>query len=191
MTTNTRQQLLTTAARLFYRDGFRAVGVDTIVAESGVGKMTLYRHFSSKDDLIVAYLEEANHQFWAWFDEVTAVAATPRDKLIAFFVALEGLATNTICFGCPFLNVVVDFPDETYAGHQTALAHKEAVHGRFRQLAGAAGANQPELLADGLLLLMDGAFMAARLFPPEAASPARTVSVIARQLIDGACGGQP
>ena len=67
-----RERILQTAERLFYRDGYRAVGVDTIVAESGVAKMTLYRHFPSKDDLIVVYLERTNLQLLAWMDGLIA-----------------------------------------------------------------------------------------------------------------------
>ena len=77
--TKTREQLLSTAADLFYREGFRAIGVDTISAVSGVSKMTLYRQFQSKDELIVAYLNESNAQFWEWFEAVTASAPVPRE----------------------------------------------------------------------------------------------------------------
>ena len=63
---STKDQLLETAARLFFQNGYRAVGVDTISAESGNGKMTLYRHFESKDELIAAYLQESNTRFWSW-----------------------------------------------------------------------------------------------------------------------------
>ena len=161
---NTRSQLLATAADLFYREGFRAVGVDTISAVSGVGKMTLYRQFLSKDDLIVAYLTDANTRFWAWFEHLTAEAATPREKILVFFDALAGLAQEPACHGCPFLNVIVDFPDLTYPGHAVAIAHKNAVRERFRDLAAESGHPQPEMAADGLLLLMDGAYMAIRLY---------------------------
>lgn len=67
---SSRERILETAVRRFYRSGFRAVGVDTVVAKSGMGKMTLCRHFLSKDDLIGAYLEGAHRRFWLWFDEV-------------------------------------------------------------------------------------------------------------------------
>ncbi len=177
-----RQQVLDTAARLFYTEGYRAVGVDTIVAESGVSKMTLYRHFPSKDDLIVAYLEESNRQFWAWFERATAShAGDARGQLHAFFASLAELASKPSCCGCPFLNVAVDFPQRDHPGHQVALAHKNAVRERFQVLAAAAGARDPELLANELLLLMDGAFMAVRLFGTD--SPACHVDQAAATLI--------
>jgi AcrR family transcriptional regulator len=161
---NAREQLLAAAADLFYREGFRAVGVDTISAVSGVGKMTLYRHFSSKDDLIVAYLNEANAQFWAWFEKAVENAPTPRQKIVAFFESLAELASKPICHGCPFLNAAVDFPDPVHPGHAVALEHKNAVRARFRDLVEQAGYANPDRLADQLLLMMDGAFISIRLY---------------------------
>lgn len=186
MADETRTKLLTTAAALFFREGFRAVGVDTIVAESGIGKMTLYRHFASKDELIEAYLIDTNEKFWVWFAEVTQRAPTPRGQLLAFFKALEKLVSSPTCYGCPFLNAVVDFPQADHPGHQTALAHKQAVRTRFRELAKQAGARKPDLLGDQLFLLMDGAFMAVRLFGPD--NPATKVAQAAQVLIDAEVG---
>jgi AcrR family transcriptional regulator len=177
-----RDLILETAAELFFREGFRAVGVDTIIAHSGVAKMTLYRHFPSKDDLIAAYLKDSNEKFLAWFDESTSQPADqPRAQLIAFFQALEKLVTTPKCHGCPFLNAVVDFPERNHPGHQVALEHKQTVRVRFRELAQQAGAPAPEVLADQLLLLMDGAFMAVRMFGVD--NPAAHVATAAEALI--------
>ncbi|MBI5670960.1 MAG: TetR/AcrR family transcriptional regulator [Chloroflexi bacterium] len=177
-----RNIILETAAELFFREGFRAVGVDTIIERSGVAKMTLYRHFPSKDDLIVAYLKDSNDKFWLWFNEAAApFADQPAAQLLAFFRALEKLVTTPKCYGCPFLNAIVDFPDDSHPGHQVALEHKQAVRARFRELAQQAGARQPEALADQLLLLMDGAFMAVRMFG--VSNPAAQVSAAAETLI--------
>ncbi len=179
--TTSRQQLLDTAAELFYREGFRATGVDTLAAVSGVGKMTLYRHFAAKEDLIVACLQQSNVRFWEWFDIAIAGVESPRDKIIAFFRALEDLAVKPSCCGCPFLNVAVDFPDPAHPGHRVALEHKQAVRARFCELAASAGLAEPGLLADQLLLLMDGAFMAVRMFGTR--NPAAQVSRAAETLI--------
>jgi AcrR family transcriptional regulator len=180
--TQSRQQIMDAAADLFYREGYRAVGVDTIVAASGVGKMTLYRHFASKEELIEAYLHDADARFWGWFDAVTApFAGRPRQQLEAFFAAVAALAGQPACYGCPFLNAVVDFPAPDHPGHQVAVANKQAVRARFAELAAAAGAGAPELLADQLFLLMDGAFMAVRTFGP--AGPAQQVAEGARLLL--------
>lgn len=178
-----RARILETAGQLFYRDGFRAVGVDTVVAESGVAKMTLYRHFPSKDDLIVAYLEEANAGFWQWFEHAAGpLDVAPRTRLSALFAALQALVTTPTCLGCPFLNAAVDFPEAGHPGHQVALAHKQAVRARLQNMAQDAGASDPAGLAGQLLLLMDGAFMAVRLFGPD--NPATRVADAAGALID-------
>jgi len=175
-----RERILETAARLFLRDGFRAVGVDTIVAEAGVAKMTLYAHFPSKDDLIVAYLERANQQFWAWL-EGASVAAGPRAKLLAMFDAVGRLADSPQCLGCTFQGTAAEFPDPEHPGHRVALAHKQAVLARLRGLAEDAGLRAPADLAQQLLLLMDGAWVAARMFGPH--NPGVQVAAAARALI--------
>jgi AcrR family transcriptional regulator len=182
MMADSRQHILDTAASLFYRDGYRAVGVDTIVAQSGVAKMTLYRHFPSKDDLIVAYLDASNERFWVWFEDVTKEIDDPRAKLIAFFRAQETLVNAPLCYGCPFLNAVVDFPDVDHPGHAVAVKHKQAVRARLHTLAQQAGARDPQVLADQLFLLMDGAFMSARMFGGD--NPALHVGEAAQILIE-------
>ncbi len=180
--TSAREVILQTAAALFFREGFRAVGVDTIIKQANVAKMTLYRHFPTKDDLIVAYLQDTNGKFWAWFDESTRnLEDQPVTQLIAFFKALEKLVTSPQCYGCPFLNAVVDFPENNHPGHQVALEHKLLVRARFYELAQQAGAHAPNTLADQLLLLMDGAFMAVRMYGIN--NPATHVAEAARALI--------
>lgn len=176
-----RERVLEAAARLFLRDGFRAVGVDTIIAEAGVAKMTLYAHFPSKDDLIVAYLERANEQFWEWLDGASADLDSPRAKLVAMFDAVGKLANSPQCLGCTFQGTAAEFPDPEHPGHRVALAHKQAVRARLRALARDAGLRAPEALADQLLLLMDGAWVAARMFGPD--NPGAQVATAAEALI--------
>jgi len=181
-----KDKVFKTAARLFYQHGYRAIGVDTIAAEAGIGKMTLYRHYPSKDDLIVAYLKDSNELFWNNFEQITKNAPTPREKLLAFFQGLQDYVKTPVCYGCPFLNVATEYPETDYPGHQVALEHKQSVRVRFRQLAKEAGATKPEELADQLFLLMDGAYMASRMFG--AKNPAAQVAKAARILIDSALG---
>jgi len=182
-----KEKLFETAARLFYQRGYRAIGVDTIASESGIGKMTLYRHYPSKDDLIVAFLKQSDQEFWEYFERSTKDAPTPREKLIAFFEALQNYVISPACYGCPFINIATEYPEVEYAGHQVALAHKQAVRQRFQQLAQETGASQPEKLANALFLIMDGAYMAARMFGASPNSPAVDVAEAARQLIDAYC----
>ncbi len=181
-----KDKVFQTAARLFYQHGYRAIGVDTIAAESGIGKMTLYRHFPSKDDLIIAYLKDSNDEFWNYFEQSTKDALTPREKLLAFFQGLQDYVTTPACYGCPFLNIATEYPETDYPGHQVAFEHKQSVRASFRQLAKEAGATNPEALANQLSLLMDGAYMASRMFGTK--NPAAHVAEAARVLVDSALG---
>jgi AcrR family transcriptional regulator len=176
-----RDRLLDTASELFLRDGYHAVGIDTIVERSGVAKMTLYRHFPSKDDLIAAYLERANAEFWDWLEAEVATIAHPRAKLIGAFEATAALATSPRCLGCTFQAAASEFPELEHKGHQVALEHKRRALAFFAGLARDAGLRDPEGLAGQLLLLMDGAWVAARMFGPE--NHAGTVAAAARALI--------
>jgi AcrR family transcriptional regulator len=176
-----RQHILETAGRLFFREGYRAVGIDTIVAASGVAKMTLYRHFPSKDELIVAYLETMNERFWSWFEGAIADQPTPRAQLTALFTALAKLVSSPHCYGCPFLNAAGEFPELDHPGHRTALAHKQAVRARLLTLTTAAHAPEPAILADQLAVLMDGAYLQVRMFGTD--NPAKWVAEAAETLI--------
>jgi AcrR family transcriptional regulator len=177
-----KEKLFQTAAQLFYQFGYRAIGVDTIAAEAGIGKMTLYRHFPSKDDLIVAYLKDYDELFWNHFEQVTKDAASPRDKLLAFFEALQNYVQTPACLGCPLINIATEYPDPDHPGHRVALEHKQSVRAKFRHLAKGAGARQPAVLADQLFLLMDGAYMAARMFGTQ--NPAANLASAAKALIE-------
>jgi len=181
---NTRQRILDVAGSLFFRYGYRAVGVDTIVKETGIAKMTLYRHFPSKDDLIAAYLEQVDGLMQEWLDSsVKPYEGSPHEQLLAIFEALQKLIQSPQCYGCAFLITAVEFPDLDSVGHKAALAHKQSVRARFENLAEQAGINQPGRLADQLLLLMDGAFASVRMFGIE--NPGANVANAAALLIDG------
>jgi AcrR family transcriptional regulator len=182
-----KERLFQTAARLFYQSGYRATGVDTIASESGIGKMTLYRHFPSKDDLIVAYLRERDQDFWRRFEQITSGVVGPREKLLVFFAALQDYVLTPACYGCPFLNVATEYPESGHAGHLVAMEHKLAVKAHLGRLAEEAGAVDPGALADALLLLMDGAYMASRLFGATRNSPGVHLEETARRLLDSYC----
>ncbi|WP_276752755.1 TetR/AcrR family transcriptional regulator [Chlorogloeopsis fritschii] len=160
-----REHILNIADELFYRQGIRATGVDTIIAKSGVAKTTLYRYFPSKDDLVVAYLEQRNQRFWELMEvEIAKHPHQPREQLLAVFKWLDELLAKPDCLGCPFLIATAEYAELDYPGHQVAIAHKEAVRDRLIQLAENAGVSNPGELAANLLLLIDGAFAQRRLF---------------------------
>jgi AcrR family transcriptional regulator len=184
-TAGARERILDVASELFYRDGFRAVGIDTIVARAGVAKTTLYHHFASKDELIVAYLERSNQRFWDWFEAAVADADDPRAELVTLFDAVARLARSPACLGCAFQGAAAEFPAQDNPGHRAARAHKQAVLERLAELAADAGARDPAQLARELLLVMDGAFAATRMFgraSPAAAAPAAAAALLDAQL---------
>jgi AcrR family transcriptional regulator len=177
-----REQILETATKLFYRQGFRAVGIDTIIAESGVAKMTLYKHFPSKDDLIVAYLERSNAAWWGWVEEVTKpFEGKPRKQLETIFEGVAKLASSPQCMGCTFTGAAGEFPELDHAGHKAAKVHKEQVLAKFKELAKAAKLKEPQAVAEHLTLLLDGAWNAARMFGPN--SHAKRVAEAAKIIL--------
>ncbi|MGB3756847.1 MAG: TetR/AcrR family transcriptional regulator [Rivularia sp. (in: cyanobacteria)] len=160
-----RERILQVASKLFYQYGIRAVGVDTIIAESGVAKTTLYRYFPSKDDLIVAFLEERDRLFWEYFDmAVGKHLDNPKAQLLAVFEWIDELLVKPECYGCPFLTTTSEFPQLDYPGHRVAINHKLQMRLRLTQLAKNAGISNSEQLGKYLLLLVDGAFSQRRLF---------------------------
>lgn len=178
---STRDRVLRVAGELFYERGFHAVGIDLIIERAAVAKATLYRHFPTKDALIAAYLDDADTRFWGWFDAALDAGSAPADALGGLFDAVATLASSPACLGCTFQVSAAEFPDRAHPGHAVALAHKDAVRARLRDLAVAAGADRPDQLADSLLLLMDGSFAATRMYGPD--NPGRHAGVAARALI--------
>ena len=153
---------MATAWRLFYRDGFRAVGIDLILAEAGVAKMTLYNHFASKEELIVALLEKRDRELRASIAAtVESVGKSPTKRLLAVFYWLEAWFGSPDFNGCVFIRALSEYPEATHAIHRTAWNHKVAVKEMLAQLCEAAGAKDPGGLAETLSLLIDGAIVAA------------------------------
>jgi AcrR family transcriptional regulator len=177
-----RQRILDTAAEMFYRDGIRAVGIDTIIAHSGVAKMSLYRNFPSKDALVTAWLEDRNAFFWRRWDQAEASrAGDPRGQLEAILDMIGATASHPKWRGCPFLNTATEFPEPDHPARAVILAHKRVVRDRLRALAAVARARDADLLAQQLQLLIDGAYAIGQSLGP--GGPAKTVASAGRALI--------
>nr|WP_220789940.1 TetR/AcrR family transcriptional regulator [Gluconacetobacter tumulisoli] len=175
------------AARdLFYSHGIRAVGVDEIVQNAGVTKPSLYRAFGSKDDLAAAYLCDYQEEFWRRF-EMTADRHPDnvRAQVLDYFSGLADRASRAEYRGCGLTNAVVEYPDRAHPVRQVAGSLKEEVRQRLTVMSQAMNARDPALLADGLLLLMEGTYIAAQIFGP--GGPAGNVAILARQVIDANC----
>lgn len=151
-----RQRILDTAFRLFYPHGIRAVGVDRIIAESGVAKATFYKHFPAKDDLVLAYLDTVDG-IWSQqlHDAAEAAGPAPADQLVGMFDALGGACRREGYRGCAFINAAAENEAGTPV-HERTLAHKTAVRDWVRGLAADAGVADPDVLSRSLTLLLDG-----------------------------------
>jgi len=169
-----REKILATAFRLFYAQGFRAAGIDTIIAESGVAKATFYKYFPAKDDLMLAYLEKVDS---VWTGQLHAAAEAagedPAEQLVGLFDALTAACRRDGYRGCAFINAAAETLPGT-AVHERTVAHKQAVLAWIRSLAVDAGATDPDGLARSLALLLDGGLADGALSAdPEAAAAAR------------------
>ncbi|WFE37024.1 TetR/AcrR family transcriptional regulator [Micromonospora sp. WMMD998] len=179
-----RERILATAFRLFYTYGPRGVGVDTVIAESGVAKATLYKHFPSKDDLVLAYLEKVDRAWSGALREAARAAGDdPRAQLVGMFDALTGACRREGYHGCAFINTAAESP----AGgpvHARTVEHKNAVRAWVTDLARQAGAAEPELLARQLTLVLDGGLAGGVLDADPAVAEAARRS--AQALVDAA-----
>jgi AcrR family transcriptional regulator len=180
-----RVRILDTAFRLFYAHGPRGVGVDTVIAESGVAKATLYKHFPRKDDLVLAYLDKVDQ---AWFGQLRAAARAagedPREQMIGMLDALASACRRDGYHGCAFINTAAESPTGS-AVHARTVEHKNVVRAWVADLARRANAADPDQLARQLTLLIDGGLSGGVLdadpLTPTAAKAA------ARVLVDAAC----
>jgi AcrR family transcriptional regulator len=182
-----RERLLAVAGELFYRQGIRSVGVDEIVAEAKVAKMSLYRSFASKDELAAAYLAERDERYWSWWDGTVARHPDePRRQIKALFLSLAERTTRPNWRGCPFTNAATEFPEADNPARKIAEANKRELRRRLRTLAEAAGAHRPAALADQLVLLFEGAYTTAQTFGAD--GPAKAVAEAADALVAAQLG---
>jgi AcrR family transcriptional regulator len=155
-----RDRILDTAATLFYSEGVRAVGVDLVVEHSGVAKTSLYRHFSTKDDLVVAFLERDDRAYWSAWDEITAkFKNSPGAELEAHVRWIAQYIARPSFRGCPFINVLTEFPEANHPARGVALGHKAELRRRVLNMTKAMGVAKPAPMADQLVLLIDGAYV--------------------------------
>jgi len=179
MTLEPRERLLATAYDLFSRHGVRAVGVDRIIAESGVAKMTFYRHFPSKDRLVVAFLDR-RERLWTtdWLiASVEQAADEPVGRLLAVFDVFDAWFQREDFEGCSFINVLLEMGAEGNVGHASTnqLANIRAF---LSDLARAAGVRDADHTARQIHILMKGSIVAAQEGDRKAAQRAREVAAL-------------
>ena len=163
MAQSRRDHLIETALELFNDAGYHATGIDRILAEAGVAKMTLYKHFKSKNELILAALTRRDEHWLAWFRKAVErharhhADAGPRARLRAVFDALEDWLRTPSFNGCLFCKAAAEFPELNDPIHAVAARHHRSLLAVLKELAEDAGARRPARLARELLLLMEGA----------------------------------
>ncbi len=167
-----REKVLQTACALFYQHGVRAVGVDLVVEKAGVAKTSLYRHFATKDDLIAAFLEREDADFWGTWDRIAERhaddAAAELDAHLAWIGERAGRANYR---GCPQINVAAEFPEPDHPARKVAAAHKCEMRRRLKDISQRLGVSRPDELAGQLSLLINGAFVSSQIFKPGEATP--------------------
>jgi AcrR family transcriptional regulator len=188
MATSPRERLIETAVELFYRHGYHATGIGRILEQSGVAKMTLYKHFHSKDELILAALRRRDERFRNdVMRELAARSADPAERLMQLFDILDDWFSQPDFSGCMFINAAAEYAAPEEPIHAAAAEHKRLFASYLRSQAQAAGARDPDALAAQLVLLMEGAIATAHVSGPEgAAARARDVAeLLVRQATDG------
>jgi AcrR family transcriptional regulator len=155
-----RERILATASELFYREGIRAIGVDTVVEQSGVSKTSLYRLFDSKDALIAAFAAEQDRLFWARWDQIEQQHADDPPALLE--ALLSGIAQRIgrpAFRGCPFLNLATEFPDQNHPGRVIARDNKEEMRARLATIVAKLGVRDPNRTASQIALIINGAYV--------------------------------
>ena len=158
-----RQRILAAAGELFYRHGIRAVGVESIAEAAGTNKMTLYRHFDSKDQLVAEYLRQEAGKADAYWTELARLH--PGDPLAQIRAWLAGMAAHVAdrnARGCALANAAVELPEKDHPARAVIEDCKRRQRDELVRLCGSAGLSEPEMLADELLLLIEGARVTAQ-----------------------------
>lgn len=154
-----RDRIFEAAKDLFYRYGIRAVGVESIATEAGATKMSLYRNFNSKDELVAECLRAHDREFWEWWDNIVApYAGEPKTQLLALMEAFSRDCEECVR-GCPMNNAVVELHEGDHPGRAVIVENKVQIRERLRELCREIEVRDPETLADALYLLIEGAYM--------------------------------
>lgn len=158
-----RDRIIAVARDLFYRHGIRAVGVDAVAEAASTNKMTLYRHFASKDQLVAEYLRcLAGDADGVWAKLESQFPGNPREQLGAWVETMAEHVSNRDERGCPLANAAVELPEKQHPARQVIEDFKRAQRERLAGLCRAAKLSDPQLLADELFLLLEGARVTAQ-----------------------------
>lgn len=173
-----RAHLIDVAAELFNRYGYHAAGIDRVIAEAGIAKTTLYRHFKSKEDLIVAALRRMDERFRTEMQQFVAQATPdPKQRILATFDFLEKWFSEGSFYGCPFVSAAAEYGDRTNPVFQEAMVHKRLMLAYLEELARAADLADPAEVAQQICLIQEGATAVAQVTgDPDAAQRAKRMA---------------
>ena len=177
-----KEALVDAAMRVFSRHGFHASGLDKVLQEAGISRMTLYNHFKSKDELIVASLERRDELFRSGLIEfVEGKSEDPIERLDAVFDFIQGWCTSGEFSGCMFVNVAAEYPDADSPIRKVAAEHKLQIALYLRELCRRSGVSDPDALSEQLAILIEGAAVSSFLMcQGESSIPASHPVVVAR-----------
>src|SRR5260370_27943335 len=185
-----RERILAAARELFYRRGIHVVGVDAIAEAAGTNKMTLYRHFASKDVLAAACLTELTHEFDVAWDAIAAAhAGDPKGQLLAWLRHVCDFKENEAERGCALANAAIELPDKDHPARRVIREYKTRMHEQLVRLCRDAGLADPERLADQVFLLWEGARVTAQSVGSEGLS-SRLAGMLEALVADHARRGQ-
>jgi AcrR family transcriptional regulator len=178
-----RDRIMQTATDLFYRLGIRGVGVDAIATGAGTNKMSFYRNFASKDELVVEYLRGEERDRWRrWDDTIAAHSGDPRSQVQSLFDVLVNTTCRDDARGCALANAAVEITEPNHPARTMVEKYKAEMRRRFRQFAHDMGAREPDALGDSLMLLWEGSYLTSLTFPGQR-GPAQGAAKAARALI--------
>jgi AcrR family transcriptional regulator len=177
-----RERILGTASELFYKEGTRAVGVDLIVAQSGVAKTSLYRHFPTKDDLIEAFLLREDEDFWQRWDRVSAAHYDrPEAELDAQLKWIGDRIARAGYRGCPQINIAAEYSDEKHPARKVAVAHKIELRRRLGVIGRKMSLSDPDHFALEMAIIIDGALSSGKAL--HRVGPAQFLQSVAHTLL--------
>ena len=176
-----RDELVRKSLPIFYRDGLQATGMDLLSAETGISKTTMFKHFRSKEDLILATLRLRDENFRNWLFRRMAEAGPPRAQLAAMFDALGEWFAMPGFRSCMFIKAASEYPEADHPIHAAAAEHKRLLFVQLEKIAQEAGAEDPAALARALLLLKEGAIVTAHI--GHEADPAGDAKAVAMPLL--------
>ena len=165
---NLREHILDVASGLFYKHGMRNVGIDRIIGESGIARMTLYNHFKSKDLLIEEYLRRASSRWMKWYaGKIERASEDPRERILAAFSVLDGWFRSRDFRGCSVTNAMVELADEAHPAAAVKDEYHESLRGLFGGLVRDAGIVDSDELVEELIVVLRGAMISALVDGPQ------------------------